>query len=63
MQDGFKIQHHAMEFNKTYMLGIGKNIDDFMVSLRYIYQEATELPMQNKNVNVKNIVTTFTYKF
>ena len=63
MKDGFKLQHHAMEFKKTYMAGIGKNISNFVVSLRYIYQEATELPMQNKDVKINNTVLSVKYKF
>ena len=63
MDDGFKIQHHAMEFDRTYAVGIGKNISDFVLRLQYIYQHATELPVENKNVEVSNIRLLLNYKF
>ena len=63
MDDGFKIQHHAMEFDKTYAFGIGRNIYDFVLRFQYIYQNATELPMQNKNVSLKNSRLILNYKF
>lgn len=63
MNDGFKIQHHAMEFNKTYATGIGKNFNNIVIRLQYIFQKATELPLNNENVEVKNIRTIINYKF
>ena len=63
MNDGFKIQHHAMEFDRTYALGVGKTISDFIIRTKYIYQRATELPAQNKNVKVKNFRIIVNYKF
>ena len=56
MHDGFKVQHHAMEFNETYMVGVGKHFDDLDVSLHYVYQKATELPINNENVKAKNFI-------
>lgn len=29
MNDGFKVQHHAMEFDRTYNFGIGKSFKDY----------------------------------
>jgi len=63
MNDGFKIQHHAMEFDRTYAVGMGKTIGDFVVRLQYIYQRATELPMLNEGVKVKNTRVLVNYKF
>jgi len=63
MDDGFKIQHHAMEFDRTYAIGIGKNISDFVLRLQYIYSRATELPVKNENVEVSNIRFLLNYKF
>jgi len=63
MDDGFKIQHHAMEFDRTYAVGVGKNISDFVLRLQYIYQEATELPAENENVEVSNVRVLLNYKF
>lgn len=55
MSDGFKSQHHAMEFDRTYALMLGKNINTYVFRLQYVYQKATELPSLNSDVNVKNI--------
>ncbi len=63
MNDGFKLQHHAMEFDRTYAVGVGKNIGNAVVRLQYIYQRATELPIQNANVEVRNIRLLLNYKF
>ncbi len=63
MQDGFKIQHHAMEFDRTYALGVGKNISDFVLRVQYIYQRAIELPMNNENVEISNIRLMANYRF
>ena len=63
MNDGFKIQHHAMEFDRTYAVGVGKDIDSFVVRAQYIYQRAKELPKQNENVKVSNIRLITNYKF
>jgi len=63
MDDGFKIQHHAMEFDRTYAVGIGKNISDFVLRLQYIYSRAEELPVQNENVEISNIRVLLNYKF
>jgi len=54
MDDGFKIQHHAMEFDRTFAFGFGKNISNFVIRAQYIYQRAEELPMQNKNMTINN---------
>lgn len=64
MNDGFKIQHHAMEFKRTYAIGFGKTFfKKFILRTQYIYQEATELPLNNDNVEVRNIRFMATYKF
>ncbi|MCD6173120.1 MAG: hypothetical protein J7J96_04915 [Sulfurimonas sp.] len=63
MNDGFKIQHHAMEFDRTYAIGIGKSINNFVFRTQYIYQRATELPMLNENVKVKVLRLIANYKF
>jgi len=63
MNDGFKIQHHAMEFDRTYALGIGKNISNLILRFQYIYQRATELPRENSNVEVKSLRFIANYKF
>jgi hypothetical protein len=63
MHDGFKVQHHAMEFNETYMLDVGKHFGDVGVSLKYVYQEAEELPIHNDNVKAKNLILQVAYRF
>ena len=63
MNDGTKIQHHAMEFDRTYAIGIGKVIDSYVFRFQYIYQRATELPKLNQNVDVKVFRLVGNYKF
>ena len=63
MDDGFKIQHHAMEFDRTYAIGVGKTLSDFVIRFQYIYQRAEELPMKNKDVEVHNLRFMANYKF
>ena len=63
MNDGFMLQHHAMEFSQTYMLGIGKRWSDFAIKFRYLSQKAEELPLKNSGVGVNNIAGTLMYYF
>jgi hypothetical protein len=63
MDDGFKIQHHAMEFDRTYAFGFGKNFSNLVLRTQYIYQRAEELPIKNKNVELHNIRVIANYKF
>jgi len=63
MQDGFRVQHHAMEINKTIFMGLGKSFSSVDVNLNYIYQEATELPSQTKEVEIRNIMISLKYRY
>jgi len=63
MNDGFKLQHHAMEFDRTYAVGAGKTFGDFVLRLQYIYQRATELPKNNENVEISVLRFMTNYKF
>ena len=63
MNDGFKVQHHAMEFDRTYAVGVGKSIGDFVVRMQYIYQRAKEMPANNDNVRVQVFRFIANYKF
>ncbi|MEA3467046.1 MAG: hypothetical protein U9R57_02345 [Thermodesulfobacteriota bacterium] len=63
MNDGFRVQHHAMEFNKTYMFGMSRQFGKADLKLRYIYQEATEVPIQNDNVTLSIIILQLRYEF
>jgi len=62
MNDGFKLQHHAMEFNRTYAVGVGKTFDKFVFRVQYIYNKASELPLNNTNVTIKNYRFILNYK-
>jgi len=63
MNDGFKIQHHAMEIHTNYALGIGKSfLKRYIVRVQYIYSNAKELPMEHNDVSVKNIRFLLNYK-
>lgn len=63
MNNGMNVQHHAMEFEETYMAGIGKHFEVFELHLKYIYQKATEIPIDNKDVEVSNVICEVTYRF
>jgi len=63
MKDGFRVQHHAMEFDKTYQFGIGKKWDNIDTKLMYVHQEATELPIMNRNVELDNVIFELKYHF
>jgi len=64
MQDGFKIQHHAMEFDRTYAGGVGKSFNNLTLRLQYTYQRAIEIPLQNaKKVDIANTKLLVNYKF
>lgn len=52
-----------MEFDRTYAVGVGKSISDFVLRLQYIYLRAEELPVQHENVEVSNIRVLLNYKF
>ena len=63
MDEGSKIQHHAMEFDRTYAVGIGKNISNLVLRLQYIYARATELPKKHSDVGVSTLKFVANYKF
>ena len=63
MQDGMMVQHHAMEFTDTYMAGLGKRWKHVEVKIRYVYQKATELPLNNEGVIVRNSMLRVAYSF
>jgi hypothetical protein len=61
MNDGFKVQHHAMEFKETYMIGFGKHFDDIDIHVKYVYQKASEIPISNDNVKLQNVIVQLGY--
>jgi len=63
MNDGFKIQHHAMEFDRTYAFGVGKTFSNLTLRVQYVYQRATELPINNENVKINNTRLIANYRF
>ncbi|NOR55604.1 MAG: hypothetical protein GQ531_05295 [Sulfurovum sp.] len=63
MNEGLRVQHHAMAFEKSYMFSVGRAFDDVFVNLRYIKQFATEVPIGNEDVEVSNIAVNVSYSF
>jgi hypothetical protein len=64
MKEGFKVQHHAMEFKESYMVGVGHALGkDMTAHLRYGYHKAKEVPINNDDVEVQNISLDVVYKF
>jgi opacity protein-like surface antigen len=63
MNDGFKLQHHAMEFDRTYAVGFGRSFSDLILRFQYVYQRATELPFENDNVTFDNFRFIGNYRF
>ena len=57
------LQHHAMEFDRTYMAGIGKRFDDIELKVRYVHQRAKELPLNNSGVDVDAMSLRVAYFF
>jgi len=55
MQEGFVAQHHAMEFDETYMVGLSKDFGTINAKIKYSHQSAEEIPVHNKNVKVDTI--------
>ncbi len=64
MRDGFKVQHHAMEFKKSYMCGVGYNLQkDMLLKVMYSYHLADEVPVNNNDVEIHNVVCSLKYTF
>lgn len=63
LENGAKVQHHAVEQDKTYFVGFGKKIGNFDVMAKYSYQNGIELPENRKDVDTKTSSVTLTYKF
>lgn len=61
--EGEKIQHHAMEFKETYFLGLSKRVNNLKIGLKYVYQVAKELPLDNDDVQVDFYALTLGYRF
>jgi len=63
MMEGFQLQHHAMEFDRTYMVGAGKKFEDVELKVRYTYQRAKELPLNNSGVTIDAVSLKVKYLF
>lgn len=63
LQDGHRVQHHAMEQDKTYMFSLGKKFQNFDIIARYVYQNGNELPEKQNDVDTKVSSLRLTYKF
>jgi len=64
MKEGFRVQHHAMEFKSSYMCGVGHKVADNMVAhLRYTHHEAKEVPMNHDHVKVDAFTFDIIYNF
>ena len=61
--DGTKVQHHAMEQDKRYMISFGKKFKNFDVVLAYLYQNGKELPENKDDVDTKITTLAFKYNF
>jgi hypothetical protein len=45
------------------MAAVGKHFDNLDLTLKYVYQNATEIPIDNENVKVKNVMLQLRYRF
>jgi hypothetical protein len=63
LDDGMKVQHHAIEQDKTYMLSLGKKFKDFDIIAKYSFQKGKELPENRDNVDTKIVSISFAYRF
>ncbi len=63
LKDGTKVQHHAMEQDKTYMASFGKKFQNFDLIASYSYQNGKELPENKNDVDTKVISLMLKYKF
>lgn len=63
LDDGNKVQHHAMEQDKTYALSFGKSFKDFDIVAQYNYQNGKELPENRDDVDTTVTSLILKYKF
>lgn len=63
LDGGTKVQHHAMEQDKTYMLSLGKKFKNLDIIARYSFQNGKELPENRDNVDTKVTSLSIVYKF
>ena len=63
LKDGTKVQHHAMEQDKTYMISFGKKFQNFDLIASYSFQNGKELPENKNDVDTKVTSLMLKYKF
>ncbi len=63
LDDGMKVQHHAMKQDETYMIKLGKKFKNFDIYGKYSFQNGKELPENKDNVDTKVLSFALTYKF
>lgn len=62
-EDGFKVEHHALEQNKTYLISLGKKFQNIDVITKYIYSNSKELPENRDDVSSNFFTLGLNYKF
>lgn len=62
-EDGLKVEHHALEQNKTYLISLGKKFHNIDVITKYIYSNSKELPENRDDVSSKFFTVGLNYKF
>ena len=60
---GLKVEHHALEQNKTYMVSLGKKFKNIDLISRYIYTNSNELPENRNDVKSQFVSLGLNYKF
>ncbi len=63
LDNGMKVQHHAMQQDKTYMFSFGKKFKNFDILAKYSYQNGKELPENKDDVDTKVTAIFLIYKF
>ena len=62
-EDGLKVEHHALEQNKTYLVSLGKKFQNIDVITKYIYSNSKELPENRDDVSSEFFTLGLNYKF
>lgn len=63
MNQGYMVQHHAMEVGNSMMLAIGKDFKNITATFRYNQHTATSIPANNENIELKMGTLIVKYKF
>lgn len=63
LDDGAKVQHHAREIEKSYIVSLGKKFENFDIIAKYNYMKSNELAERRDDVDVKVMALALTYKF